>query len=146
MLGSYGPHPQGEPYAKNFDPEESPSGALARMGSFGVRSRVVDDDGGIYAGMFSDSRKYSRVLTCRTDRLGVVFQARKRMVNNWRRYFLLSSCIILGILWHTTIPYCPACTPPPPSHSVCLSCVWLLPIPDSVVNTSWEAKFVRILR
>jgi Rho GDP-dissociation inhibitor len=49
MLGSYGPHPTGEPYTKNFDPEESPSGVLARSGSYNVRSRVVDDDGGVYA-------------------------------------------------------------------------------------------------
>ncbi|KAF8138637.1 immunoglobulin E-set [Boletus edulis] len=49
MLGSYGPHPQGEAYAKNFDPEESPSGVLARSGSYNVRSRVVDDDGEVYA-------------------------------------------------------------------------------------------------
>lgn len=59
MLGSYGPHPQGEAYAKNFDPEESPSGTLARMGSFNVKSRVVDDDGGIYAGM-SPARRHAR--------------------------------------------------------------------------------------
>lgn len=58
MLGSYGPHPNGEAYTKNFDPEESPSGALARMGSFNVRSRVIDDDGGIYAGMSPGSRKH----------------------------------------------------------------------------------------
>jgi len=49
MLGSYGPHPKGEAYAKNFETEESPSGALARMGSFNVRGRVVDDDGEVYA-------------------------------------------------------------------------------------------------
>ncbi|KAI9574533.1 immunoglobulin E-set [Boletus coccyginus] len=49
MLGSYGPSPTGEAYTKDFDPEESPSGALARMGSFSVRSRVIDDDGGVYA-------------------------------------------------------------------------------------------------
>ena len=96
MLGSYGPHPKGEAYTKNFDPEESPSGALARMGSFNVRSRVVDDDGGVYAGMSPDSRKYAQDLTCRMGRLGVVFQARERVVNNWRFFFLLSSCIILG--------------------------------------------------
>lgn len=51
MLGSYGPHPQGEAYVKNFDPEESPSGMLARSGSYNVRSRVIDDDGAVYAGM-----------------------------------------------------------------------------------------------
>ncbi|KAG6903387.1 hypothetical protein C0995_013140 [Termitomyces sp. Mi166 len=51
MLGSYGPHPKGEAYAKNFDPEESPSGMLARSGTYNVRSRVVDDDGEVYAGL-----------------------------------------------------------------------------------------------
>ncbi|KIM68674.1 hypothetical protein SCLCIDRAFT_1208870 [Scleroderma citrinum Foug A] len=49
MLGSYGPNPTGEPYIKNFDPEESPSGIIARSGSYNVRSRVVDDDGEVYA-------------------------------------------------------------------------------------------------
>ncbi|KAG2118886.1 immunoglobulin E-set [Suillus discolor] len=47
MLGSYGP--QAEPYTKNFDVEESPSGLVARSGSYNVRSRVVDDDGEVYA-------------------------------------------------------------------------------------------------
>jgi Rho GDP-dissociation inhibitor len=50
MLGSYGPHPQGEAYAKNFDTEESPSGMLARSGTYNVASRVIDDDKEIYAG------------------------------------------------------------------------------------------------
>ncbi|KAF9534148.1 immunoglobulin E-set [Crepidotus variabilis] len=49
MLGSYGPHPKGEAYVKNFDPEESPSGMLARSGTYNVRSRVIDDDGEVYA-------------------------------------------------------------------------------------------------
>jgi len=49
MLGSYGPSPTGEPYVKNFDPEESPSGMVARSGTYNVRSRVVDDDGEVYA-------------------------------------------------------------------------------------------------
>ncbi|KAK7695526.1 hypothetical protein QCA50_000162 [Cerrena zonata] len=49
MLGSYGAHPKGEAYTKNFDPEESPSGMLARSGTYHVRSRVVDDDGKVYA-------------------------------------------------------------------------------------------------
>ena len=53
MLGSYGPHPKGEAYIKNFDPEESPSGMMARSGTYNVRSRVVDDDGEVYAGMSS---------------------------------------------------------------------------------------------
>jgi len=49
MLGSYAPHKEGEPYTKNFDPEESPSGMLARSGTYNVKSRVIDDDGEIYA-------------------------------------------------------------------------------------------------
>ncbi|KAF9557233.1 E set domain-containing protein [Agrocybe pediades] len=49
MLGSYGPAPDGKPYVKNFDPEESPSGMIARSGTYNVRSRVVDDDGEVYA-------------------------------------------------------------------------------------------------
>jgi Rho GDP-dissociation inhibitor len=52
MLGSYGPSPDGKPYTKVFDPEESPSGMLARSGKYEVSSRVVDDDGEVYAGMF----------------------------------------------------------------------------------------------
>ena len=52
MLGSYGPHPKGEAYTKNFDPEESPSGMLARSGTYNVRSRVIDDDGEVYAGTY----------------------------------------------------------------------------------------------
>jgi Rho GDP-dissociation inhibitor len=51
MLGSYGPSTTGEPYIKNFDPEESPSGMLARSGSYNVRSKVIDDDGEVYAGL-----------------------------------------------------------------------------------------------
>jgi Rho GDP-dissociation inhibitor len=50
MLGSYGPHPEGTPYIKTFDKEESPSGMLARSGTYHVRSRVVDDDKEVYAG------------------------------------------------------------------------------------------------
>ena len=51
MLGSYGPSPTGESYIKNFEPEESPSGILARSGAYTVRSRVIDDDGEVYAGL-----------------------------------------------------------------------------------------------
>ncbi|KAJ3723137.1 immunoglobulin E-set [Lentinula raphanica] len=49
MLGSYGPSPTSEPYVKNFEPEESPSGMIARSGTYNVKSRVVDDDGEVYA-------------------------------------------------------------------------------------------------
>ncbi|KAF7790879.1 hypothetical protein EIP86_001837 [Pleurotus ostreatoroseus] len=48
MLGSYGAG--SNIYTKDFPEEESPSGMVARSGSFTVRSRVVDDDGKSYAG------------------------------------------------------------------------------------------------
>ena len=51
MLGSYGP--QKDAYTKNFDSDEAPSGMLARSGSYNVKSRVVDDDGEVYAGTCS---------------------------------------------------------------------------------------------
>jgi len=47
MIGSYGPRP--EPYEKRFATEEAPSGMLARSGGNTVRSRVIDDDGNVYA-------------------------------------------------------------------------------------------------
>lgn len=71
MLGSYGPHPKGEPYIKNFDPEESPSGMLARSGTYNVRSRVVDDDGEVYAGECSLLHAAACSLTGAKYRLGV---------------------------------------------------------------------------
>nr|XP_019044759.1 rho GDP-dissociation inhibitor [Kwoniella bestiolae CBS 10118]OCF23689.1 rho GDP-dissociation inhibitor [Kwoniella bestiolae CBS 10118] len=46
MLGSYGPQPA--PYTKVFASEESPSGMLARSGTYAVRSRVTDDDNNIW--------------------------------------------------------------------------------------------------
>ncbi|KAH8080515.1 putative Rho GDP-dissociation inhibitor 1 [Filobasidium floriforme] len=42
MIGSYGP--ARDPYQKIFAAEESPSGMLARSGSYDVRSRIIDDD------------------------------------------------------------------------------------------------------
>jgi Rho GDP-dissociation inhibitor len=50
MLGSYGPNKDEKPYSKDFDTEESPSGLLARSGTYQVRSRFTDDDGVVYAG------------------------------------------------------------------------------------------------
>lgn len=47
MIGSYGPRP--EPYERSFSQEEAPSGMLARSGNYSVRSRVIDDDGNVYA-------------------------------------------------------------------------------------------------
>lgn len=52
MLGSYAPSPDGSPYTKDFEEEESPSGMIARSGTYNVRSRVIDDDGHIYAGEY----------------------------------------------------------------------------------------------
>lgn len=74
MLGSYGPSPTGEPYTKNFDPEESPSGMLARSGSYSVRSRVIDDDGEVYAGL-AISFLHLVVSQPLDTRLGLVLQA-----------------------------------------------------------------------
>ena len=48
MLGSYAK--ADEPVLKDFPEEESPSGMLARTGTYSVKSRVIDDDGNIYAG------------------------------------------------------------------------------------------------
>ncbi|EPQ27639.1 uncharacterized protein PFL1_04777 [Pseudozyma flocculosa PF-1] len=47
MIGSYGP--RAEPYEKKFASNEAPSGMLARSGTNTVRSRVVDDDGNVFA-------------------------------------------------------------------------------------------------
>ncbi|CED84748.1 Rho GDP-dissociation inhibitor [Phaffia rhodozyma] len=46
MIGSHGP--QAEPYSRIIAEEESPSGMLARSGTYNVRSRIVDDDGVVY--------------------------------------------------------------------------------------------------
>ncbi|WFD49731.1 rho GDP dissociation inhibitor [Malassezia furfur] len=47
MIGSY--PPRAEPYEKRFAPSEAPSGLLARSGSNSVRTRIIDDDGVVYA-------------------------------------------------------------------------------------------------
>lgn len=60
MIGSYGPRP--EPYTKRFASEEAPSGMLARSGSNTVRSRVIDDDGTVYADWWVS--KVKMMLTC----------------------------------------------------------------------------------
>jgi hypothetical protein len=80
MLGSYIPNPTGEPHTKTFDTEESPSGVIARSGMYSVRSRVVDDDGEVYAGTPPAVHLCPRIdRLC--GRLGVVLQARKGVVN-----------------------------------------------------------------
>lgn len=50
MIGSYGPNE--DPYIKDFETEESPSGVIARTGTYHVTSRVVDDDNEVYAGAY----------------------------------------------------------------------------------------------
>ena len=84
MLGSYGPSPTGESYIKNFEPEESPSGILARSGTYTVRSRVIDDDGDVYAGL-SPCLPFSLISLWFNyypyfSRLGMEFQTCERMV------------------------------------------------------------------
>ncbi len=80
MLGSYGPSPTGEPYIKNFDPDQSPSGMLARSGQYNVRSRVVDDDGEVYAGGSVFILSWLRISLIDGCRLGMGLQARKGVV------------------------------------------------------------------
>ncbi|CAK9780652.1 E set domain-containing protein [Cutaneotrichosporon oleaginosum] len=58
MLGSYGPQPT--PYQKIFASEESPSGMLARSGSYAVRTRIVDDDGNKWLDDFEWSFKLGK--------------------------------------------------------------------------------------
>jgi hypothetical protein len=45
MIGSYGP--QAEPYTKAFQPEQAPSGMMAR-GHYSAKSRFMDDDKNLY--------------------------------------------------------------------------------------------------
>ncbi|GMK53705.1 hypothetical protein CspeluHIS016_0102910 [Cutaneotrichosporon spelunceum] len=58
MLGSYGP--QLAPYTKIFASEESPTGRLARSGSYAVRTRIIDDDGNKWLDDFEWSFKLSK--------------------------------------------------------------------------------------
>lgn len=50
MIGSFGPKP--EPQSATFITEESPSGLIARSGTYNVSSRIYDDDGKTHAGVF----------------------------------------------------------------------------------------------
>lgn len=47
MIGSYGP--SSDVHVKRFVSEEAPSGMLARSGTYTARSRVIDDDGTVWA-------------------------------------------------------------------------------------------------
>lgn len=78
MLGSYGPSPSGEPYTKNFDADHSPSGMIARTGTYSVKSAVIDDDGEIYAGTDVPWNLFRSLLTY--NRMGMGFQAGQGVV------------------------------------------------------------------
>jgi Rho GDP-dissociation inhibitor len=73
MLGSYGPSPDGKPYTKVFDPEESPSGMIARSGKYEVISRVLDDDGEVYAGLYFQIKYTHIFLITTSSRVEMVF-------------------------------------------------------------------------
>ena len=109
MLGSYGPNPTA--YTKDFDPEESPSGVVARTGSFNVRSRVVDDDGGVYAGTSpripASTPEFADVQHGQT---GNGLSSSRKSGERLASFFLLVFASFSGILLHTTTPYCLACT------------------------------------
>ncbi|CAE6521643.1 unnamed protein product [Rhizoctonia solani] len=47
MIGSYGP--QADERSVTFATEESPSGMIARSGTYDVKSRITDDDGHVHA-------------------------------------------------------------------------------------------------
>ncbi|CUA73819.1 Rho GDP-dissociation inhibitor [Rhizoctonia solani] len=47
MIGSYGP--QADLRTVTFATEESPSGVIARSGTYHVKSRITDDDGHVHA-------------------------------------------------------------------------------------------------
>ncbi|KAG9004214.1 hypothetical protein FRB94_002570 [Tulasnella sp. JGI-2019a] len=49
MVGSFGPSTDGKPHSVNFPTEESPSGMVARSGTYNVKSRVTDDDKEVHA-------------------------------------------------------------------------------------------------
>ena len=79
MLGSYGPAPNGEPHIKRFPSEESPSGMIARSGSYNVRSRIVDDDGNVYKGMHS----IITMLFERYSRFTIDFEWSFKLAKEW---------------------------------------------------------------
>ena len=83
-----------KPYVKNFNTEESPSGMIARSGTYNVRSRVIDDDGEVYSGMLFVDTRSLHLLTLR--RLWMVLQACQGMVNK--------TWTFLGLNRRVTIP------------------------------------------
>lgn len=107
MLGSYGPHPAGEAYTKNFDPEESPSGMLARSGSYNVRSRVIDDDGEVYAGQSVSLALFFLLRESAWGRVGMVIQTGKRVVILLAGFWALRILCIFPFLLLTVVFFIP---------------------------------------
>lgn len=115
MLGSYAPQKDGSPYTKNFDSEESPSGLLARSGTYSVKSRIIDDDGEIYAGMSNAIRMSSCCADIpTTQRLWMGFQTRERVVDLYLSayYFIINhaneGCLVsscLPVFLYATLLY-----------------------------------------
>ena len=71
--------PSDKPYIKNFESQESPSGIMARSGIYGVTSRVIDDDGKAYAGLFSPIDLLVALLTAHIySQIGIG-------ISSWRR-------------------------------------------------------------
>jgi hypothetical protein len=92
MLGSYGPSPDGKPYERTFHTEQSPSGIIARSGTYDVRSRFVDDDGTVYSGEMADLSStmasrvelvvLTRLMRLNAARLSLDLQDRERVVTS----------------------------------------------------------------
>ena len=100
MLGSFSPHPEGKPHEGKFE-EESPSGLVARSGTYHARSRVVDDDGEVFAGLFSDTVMINIThLTHGVLRLGMVVQTCQGMVNERGFFCSFHGCCMRYTLCH----------------------------------------------
>lgn len=69
MIGSYGPQAAVPYFVKDFDPATAPSGLIARSGQFSMRSRILDDDGKVHAGMLdiATARTYGTDIGTRSD-------------------------------------------------------------------------------
>lgn len=106
---------------------------VARTGSYTVRSRVIDDDGGIYAGTSPrHSRAHIRVSDVFHRQTGSGISSSRKSGERILIFVASFSLplsfpfIVLSSFFqhplHTTIPYRPACTPSI-SRSVCLRVV-----------------------
>ena len=114
MLGSYGPRQ--EPYSKDFESDDSPSGLLARSGTYSVTSLVVDDDKEIYARachLLSISTRKAPNKFLSLIRMELVLQARKGMVKHKERITFASHKLAycrLKVTTTTPLGSCTLCT------------------------------------